>query len=385
MKTLYLDQTGQLGGGEIALLPWLCHVRADAHVVLFEDGPFRALLEENGVPVEVLALNNLKQVRRESGALALLRTLPALLSLRRRIAVLAAGYDLLYANSQKAFLVAALAKRRGQPLVWHLRDILTAEHFSPVLRRVAVFFGNHYATRIVCNSQATADALIAAGGCRDKIVVVHDGVDAALFDDPALTPASLATLRAQIAPDGPVLVGLFGRLTPWKGQHILLEAIATLPNVHAVLVGDALFGEQVYVATLQARAAQPDLAGRVHFLGFRSDVPALMCAMDILAHTSTAAEPFGLVIVEAMLARRPVIATAAGGALEIVLPNQTGILVAPGSIHDLHSALQHLLANPAEAGRLAAAARARAEQRFSLAALFHGLSAALDSIASTRP
>jgi glycosyltransferase involved in cell wall biosynthesis len=380
MKTLYLDQTGQLGGGEIALLPWLCHVRAGAHVVLFEDGPFRTLLEENGVSVEVLALNNLKQVRRESGPLAVLSALPALLSLRRRVAAIAADYDVLYANSQKAFLIAAMAKRRGQPLVWHLRDILTAEHFSPVLRRVAVYFGNRYATRIVCNSQATANALIAAGGDRAKITVVHDGVDAAPFD----VPADIAELRAQIAPGAPTLVGLFGRLTPWKGQHVLLEAIATIPSAHAVLVGDALFGEQAYAATLYERAAQPDLGGRVHFLGFRSDVPALMRAMDILAHTSTASEPFGLVIVEGMLARRPVIATAAGGALEIVLPQQTGLLVAPGSVAELHDALQRLLANPAEAARLAAAGRERAERHFSLAALFHGLSAVLASIASTR-
>jgi glycosyltransferase involved in cell wall biosynthesis len=380
MKTLYLDQTGQLGGGEIALLPWLCHVRAGAHVVLFEDGPFRTLLEESGVSVEVLALNNLKQVRRESGPLAVLSALPALLSLRRRVAAIAADYDVLYANSQKAFLIAAMAKRRGQPLVWHLRDILTAEHFSPVLRRVAVYFGNRYATRIVCNSQATANALIAAGGDRAKITVVHDGVDAAPFD----VPADIAELRAQIAPGAPTLVGLFGRLTPWKGQHVLLEAIATIPSAHAVLVGDALFGEQAYAATLYERAAQPDLGGRVHFLGFRSDVPALMRAMDILAHTSTASEPFGLVIVEGMLARRPVIATAAGGALEIVLPQQTGLLVAPGSVAELHDALQRLLANPAEAARLAAAGRERAEQHFSLAALFHGLSAVLASIASTR-
>jgi glycosyltransferase involved in cell wall biosynthesis len=116
-------------------------------------------------------------------------------------------------------------------------------------------------------------------------------------------------------------------------------------------VGDALFGEQAYAATLHARAAQPDLAGRVHFLGFRSDIPALMCSMDIIAHTSTAPEPFGLVIVEAMLARRPVIATAAGGALEIVLRQQTGLLVAPGSIAELHDALSYILANPVEATR----------------------------------
>ena len=67
MKILYVDQTGQLGGGELALLPWLAENSAGACVALFEDGPFRTLLEDRGIAVEVLALNTLKSVRRESG------------------------------------------------------------------------------------------------------------------------------------------------------------------------------------------------------------------------------------------------------------------------------------------------------------------------------
>ncbi len=136
MKILYVDQTGQLGGGELALLPWIIENSAGACVALFEDGPFRTLLEDRGVAVEVLALNTLKKVRRESGIVPVLLALPAFVSLYRRLAKLAASFEVLYANSQKAFLVAAMAKRRKQPLVWHLRDILTREHFHPILRKL---------------------------------------------------------------------------------------------------------------------------------------------------------------------------------------------------------------------------------------------------------
>ena len=124
------------------------------------------------------------------------------------------------------------------------------------------------------------------------------------------------------------------------------------PEVQVVLVGDALFGEDAYVERLKLRAAKPDLAGRVHFLGFQQDVPRLMRAMDVIVHCSTAPEPFGLVIVEGMLARRPVIASAAGGALEI-MTGESGLLVAPGDATALRSAITRLLENPELARRLA--------------------------------
>ena len=100
------------------------------------------------------------------------------------------------------------------------------------------------------------------------------------------------------------VIGHFSRLSPWKGQHILLEALVHCPaDVVAILVGDALFGEQDYVQTLKAQVESLGLQNRVHFLGFRSDIVPLMHACDVVAHTSTAPEPFGRVIAEAMLCR----------------------------------------------------------------------------------
>jgi glycosyltransferase involved in cell wall biosynthesis len=364
MKILYVDQTGQLGGGELSLLDWLRLSPQDASVVLFEDGPFRPLLEELGIPVEVLPLAALKGVRRESGLWKLLSTLPAWLSLRTRLAQAARHADVLYANSQKAFLLSAFARRSGQPLVWHLRDILTGEHFSPVLRRIAVFTGNRFATAIVVNSKATADAFVAAGGRPHLLREVPDGVSACPFDE--VDPETVEHLRQELCPPGKILVGVFGRLAEWKGQHILLEAIVNLPDVHLCIVGDALFGEKPYSETLKARAAQLDLAQRVTFLGFRRDIPALMKCMDIVVHTSIVAEPLGRVILEGMLARKPVIATRAGGAAEIVRDRQNGLLVTPGSVTELSNAIKLLCTDGKLSNGLALAGRRRAEMDYSL-------------------
>ena len=263
MNILYVDQTGKLGGGELSLLDWLSAVPEGAQLALFEDGPFRGLAEALGIPVVVLPLAAAGQIRRESGWKHVLATLPALAALRRRLARAARSADVLYANSQKAFLLSALARRRRQPLVWHLRDILSAEHFSPLLRRVAVEAANRLATVILVNSNATAEAFVAAGGDRKKLRFAPDGVDPQPFHQ--ISNAEVASLRQEIGAMGPGLrIGLFGRLAPWKGQHILLESVAAIPQAQVYLVGDALFGEDSYAASLRTRASEPDLAGRVH-------------------------------------------------------------------------------------------------------------------------
>ncbi len=166
-------------------------------------------------------------------------------------------------------------------------------------------------------------------------------------------------------PSGGLLVGLFGRLTPWKGQRVLMEAVARMPGATMVLVGaPAVRRTSLRSGAARARRRSPDLAGRVHFLGFRADVAELMHCMDVVVHASVWAEPFGRVVVEGMLAARPVVATAAGGVKEIVDDGETGILVSPDDATALASALTRL-ADEAERDRMGVRARAAAVARFS--------------------
>jgi glycosyltransferase involved in cell wall biosynthesis len=108
-----------------------------------------------------------------------------------------------------------------------------------------------------------------------------------------------------------------------------------------------------------------------------------MQSMDIIAHTSTSAEPFGLVIVEGMLASKPVIATRAGGAMEIIEDKKSGLLVTPGSVEELQDAIEYLLAHPTEAARIAAAGNIRARNHFSLESLFQNISGVLAEFCTT--
>ncbi|MDQ2768067.1 MAG: glycosyltransferase, partial [Gemmatimonadota bacterium] len=330
-RVLFLDHTAALGGAELCLLDVAEHFRETSLVALMEDGPLRGALEKRGIRVTVLERGrSMRHVRRES-RLPGMAALGAVVAAAQEVARSTRDYDLVYANSQKAFIVACVsAAFARRPVLWHLHDILDPQAFSRLNIGVDVFLANHVASRVIANSQATANALIARGGTRARIDVVYNGLDPRNSD--AVRAADVAAARASMGAAGSQLLGLFGRLAPWKGQHVAVRALALLgadSNVQLAIVGDALFGEESYAAELRALVSTLGLENRVHFLGFRSDVSVLMRAVDVLMHTSVTPEPFGRVIVEGMMAERPVIATAGGGASEIVKPGVTAWQVPP--------------------------------------------------------
>lgn len=365
-RILFIDQSGALGGGEFQLLEIAKRYRKTCRVVLLSDGPFRTLLEKLAIPVTVLpAPNALIGISREHGGVREIGALPGVIGLTRQLARLAGDYDLIYANTQKAMVLAALASRLvGKPLIWHLHDILSADHFSRAHRWVAVRLANSLVSRVIANSRATAEAFVAAGGDRTRVTVIHNGIDPSPFAP--VSEERQLRLRTSLGLGAEPVVGAFGRLSPWKGQHVLIDALADLPGVHAMLVGAALYGEEAYADDLRVRTRAMNLADRVHFLGFRSDVPELMSLASIIVHTSVAPEPFGRVLVEGMLAKRPVVATRAGGVPEIIENGISGVLVAPADPDALANALAFLLSDTSQANRIAASGETRARRNFSL-------------------
>ncbi len=281
------------------------------------------------------------------------------------VANLSQKHQLIYANTQKALVVGALASVISRrPLVFHLHDILSADHFSAMNRYIAVTLANHFASLVIANSEATRKTFIQAGGRPDRVTVVYNGFEPTRYQ---VSEADREQLRQQLGLSGQFVVGHFSRLSPWKGQHILIEALAHSPQpVTVLLVGDALFGEDAYVQKLHRQIAELGLTDRVRFLGFRTDVPQLMTACDLIAHTSTAPEPFGRVIVEAMLCGRPVVAAAAGGATELIDHGETGWLTPPADSQKLAEIIQLCYEQPDRAAEVAHWSRYTARQRFDL-------------------
>ena len=364
-RVLAIDQSGVLGGAELSLLEVVKGLRARIDVLLFDDGPFREALDQAGASVEVLAADGLRNVRRDGGAAPRLAVLAGIASLVRGTRRRARDADVLYANTQRAMVIGVLAgKLARKPVVWHLRDIVSDEHFGRVQRAVIKGCAKLGLAHVIANSEASAQVFAALTKFdRKRIDVVHNGVDDAPFE--ALNGVSQAALRERIGlPRDAFIVGAFSRLARWKGQHVLLEALLRERDVHAAFVGAPLFGEDAYDAELHAFVAANGLQDRVHFLGFRHDIAACMRAVDVVAHTSITPEPFGRVVVEGMLARRPVVASRDGGVTEIVEHGENGLLCTPGDAAELAATIASLRDDPALRERLGASGAQSARQRF---------------------
>jgi glycosyltransferase involved in cell wall biosynthesis len=171
--------------------------------------------------------------------------------------------------------------------------------------------------------------------------------------------------------DGQTLIGSFGRLQAWKGQDIFVAAAAEVsrirPHVRFVIVGGSAFGlEPEFAQRLERDVARLGIADKMIFTGWRQDVPRLMAACDVVCHTSRSPEPFGLVIVEAMALGRAVIATAGGGASEIVSSESIGALVPPEDPAALARQMVALIDDPERRRSIGAGSREHVRANFSI-------------------
>lgn len=362
--TLFVDQSGQIGGAEICLADLAGHFRPRSQVILLSDGPFLSFLKDRGIPAGVIPLpgNVARATKRFSGA-GLLRDLPAFAGLIWKLRQAFAPADVIYLNTAKALLAGTAANAIARrPCLFHLHDLLDETHFSRSNIRLLIAAANR-ADAVIANSKASADAFRKAGG-KAPLHVIPNGFDSRPFDE--ADPGAVAALRAKWNPEGGPVAAVFGRLSRWKGQHVLIEAARQLQDLTVWIVGEALFTEDdaAYAAELEVLAAE--LGTRVRFMGFHENISRLMLAADVIVHCSISPEPFGRVIVEGMLAGKPVVASDAGGPREIVRPDVTGLLVPPGDPTALAAALKSLLADPQMARSMGAAGRERADSEYAL-------------------
>jgi glycosyltransferase involved in cell wall biosynthesis len=362
-RILFLDQSSSLGGAELCLFDIAKTYRDHCSVALFSDGPFRHLLETHDINVQIIGKKAI-ELPKDGTLRQSLSSVGEIWPRINQIATAARQYDLIYANTPKALVIGALASAIAQkPLIYHLHDIISPEHFSAFNIQLLIRLANARAVKVIANSEASRTAFIQSGGKSDRISVIYNGFNPSQY---AIDPL----LRPQIRklwnwPKDHFIIGHFSRLSPWKGQHILLEALKYCPEeIVAVFVGDALFGEDDYRSMLMEKVETLGLSHRVKFLGFQAQVPDLMSACDLITHTSTAPEPFGRVIVEAMLSGIPVIAAAAGGALELIKQDHTGWLTPPGDAKALAKAITHCYHNRDRAQIQAQTAQIQASDRF---------------------
>lgn len=350
MKIVELCTSPDLGGLELYVrraARWFMREHIECVTVVAPGGRLAAVLREDGIPYRRLRPR--------------LAWFPLLAAWRLARWLEAERADVLHIHWARDLNLAVLARRlakRSVRLVYGRQMAITRPkhdwYHRALYRQVDSFIA------ITRRLQEEARRFLPLPP--ERVALLYHGVAAPL----ALAPATCSELRARVgAPAASFLVGLFGRIEPAKGQHVLIEAVALLKEqgieVHVVLFGHPM--QPAFLADLQAQIARLGVERLVNYYGFHPQPQAIMGCFDCIVLT-TYNETFGLVLAEAMRAGTAVIGTAAGGVPEIIDDGESGLLVPPGDSAALAAAIARLQSDRALCARLAAAGKAAADVRF---------------------
>jgi glycosyltransferase involved in cell wall biosynthesis len=350
MKILFYNHTGQVSGAErmlLMILSELARDRFDSLVVCPEQGPLQEMAQDLGVPVESIAdLEARFTWRVDTLARYCQSFFGVIRQLRRR--VIDIKPDLLHANSIRSGLVATAATvGLGTRVVWHLHDLLPRHPLSTAIRAFASLSKR---TQMIAVSEAVGRNFCGRFSqlLKDRVTVILNSIDLDKFQ-------ADATARRRIRKElrfrtTDIAIGIVGQLTPRKGQLELLRAFAgalsKAPNSVLLIVGAPMFNrDHEYLELLKRTTAELGIGKKVRILGARSDVGAIMRTLDLLV-VNSGAEPFGLVILEAMACGTPVLATAVDGIPEIITHGENGWLIPPHDEAALTEAILNLHRRP---------------------------------------
>ncbi len=369
LQIAFIDSSGELGGAEhllLALIDGLPREKMQAFLICGQEGPFPEEARRRGISTQVIlsprfmSLSVVIGTRKILNPVAILRNLYSVVSAARQLnrQLRAAQIDLVQTNTNFAHLYGGLAARMaGLPCIWYFHDLIETSRLRGSLARIWRLLARGLATHIVGVSQAVIDAL--ATGSRAS--VIYTGLHS-----PDRVP--LPDLRAQLGLTiDTKLVGYIGRIGYVKALDVLVRAaqqvVQAQPTIHFVLFGEAMFGEQQVKRDLMALVDQVQLTDHWHWLGYDPQATARLPEFEILVLPSRR-EALPLVLLEAGLMGKAVVASRVGGVPEIVVDNETGLLVSPGNPTELAAAMMRLVCEPSLAAEMGRRAKRRVETMF---------------------
>ncbi|MBK1624497.1 glycosyltransferase [Afifella marina] len=324
---LHVSRVGFLGGAERVILTLARGMEQYGYSPVLtcpDGGDLAEAARSLSIP---LAACGVERMRATSDPLALWNYFQAWRAGSRQIGrLLTSGkIKLVHVHHPVGALYALPAARRlGIPVVMHVHEILPIKP----QHRLALRWTARHVDRFICVSGASRELLDTIGVSREKVEIVPNGVDPQFIEK-----AAKARPTAPIVEKGARYnIGIFGVIEPRKAQHVFLEAAEKIsaqePAAHFWIVGPlALKDKEEYAKRLHRMAETPALRGRVSFTGFQADMPSWMAGMDVVALTSSSNESFGMVLAEAQIVGRPVVATDIGGVRDAVCTEAGGTLV----------------------------------------------------------
>ncbi len=292
------------------------------YVALSEEGALSEALKAYGIPVKIIRLG---VVRRKyfspSGVVNRLRVMSTAVKVLGGW-IASEQIETIYSNTAAIWTGAWLAKRKRLRHIWHLHEIISSPAWF------AKFMGNlvnRYSDKVIVVSQAVYENW-SPHIANSKLIRIYNGID---YDN---YTAPVPSLREELnIPANICVIGMIGRVNPWKGQTYFLE-IANYLNKNFldllfILAGDAFPGEEYLYEVVRGKIKSYRLEDKVINLGFREDVPRLLSTMDIFVLPSILPDPFPTVILEAMAGGKAVVATKHGGAVEMLDDGNAGVLI----------------------------------------------------------
>lgn len=324
LRMVVLDHVVERGGAQLAMARLAAALRPEVETtfILPGRGPFEERVRAAGHAVDLVPVGDIRTIRIDNirPVADLVRSGPVLGEAAHKMAAVVRQQEaqVLYSNSLKAHVYgAAVARLAGVPHVAHVRDILLPPYLPLRLRHsLRLLFGLLPPAAVIANSHATARAV----PIRRPATVIPSGI--------TRRPEHVPRPKAS----APTLAVL-GRLERWKGQDVAIRALARLrrrlPDARLIFGGSTEVGDVEYARELHTLARALRVADAAEFVGFVDDPYAFFASAHVALHTSVFPEPFGQVVVEAMAVGRPVVATAAGGPLEVLEYGRSGLLVPP--------------------------------------------------------
>jgi glycosyltransferase involved in cell wall biosynthesis len=368
-----------MGGAELSLVDVLQSLRArqpqwELSLVLGEYGPLVREAEAAGVNVILAPFPRALARLGDSGGGsfgmmlscigAAAGTIGYASRLRRKLAELQP--DVVHTNGFKMHVLGAWARPDSTPVIWHIRDYVSTR---PMMKRLLGAFRGRCAAAIG-NSKSVADDIRSVCGSELETLCVYNAIDLDRYSPSGETADLDALSGLDPAARGTVRVGLVATLAHWKGHAVFLRALSRLPKdapVRAYVIGGAIYqteNSQRSLDELRSLARKLGVADKVGFTGYIQDTAPAIRALDILVHASTQREPFGRVIAEGMASGRAVIASASGGAAELITDGEDALAHPPGNDAVLAQRMADLVRDPDLRTRLGRAGRLTSLRRF---------------------
>ncbi|MGB5942003.1 MAG: glycosyltransferase family 4 protein [Leeuwenhoekiella sp.] len=360
---LMLHSSSDLYGGSKILLLTVSIFQKQGHspiVVLDSDGPLKSKLEEKNITVYILELGILR--RQYFNFRGLLNRVSALVLARKNLQKLVFDHniDTVYSNTTGVLVGAYLTSCTKLKHIWHVHEIIKKPRFF------SSFIGWHlekFADEVIVVSHEVKKHWVKHVDA-SKIKVIYNGLN-----HPKELNAPYDLAKELQVKRNTLLIGMVGRVNLWKGQSYFIEVASILSrkfdDIKFIMVGDAYQGYEYLYEELKDQKKKLNMENRIFDLGYRTDIDQIMSGLDIFVLPSIQPDPLPTVVLEAMGLGKPVVATAHGGALEMIEDGKTGCLIPWENAVEAAMKISSLIEDKKLREEIGLNARARALKYFS--------------------